>query len=72
MATFDHDDYTRLWLITALADELALGGQVHLMDQAMEPEGEPTEAGPAQGFIVRDWFGPFLLAPVSRSLRGRC
>ena len=24
------------------------------------------------GFIIRDWFGPFLLGPPSQFLRGRC
>ncbi len=31
----------------------------------------PDEDSP-QGFIIRRWFGPFLLGPASRYLRGRC
>ncbi len=72
MASFDRDDYTRLWLLTALADEVELRSQVHLMDQATQPEADLIDSEPARGFIIRDWFGPFLLSPASRSLRGRC
>lgn len=34
--------------------------------------GEPAEEDSPRGFIIRNWFGPFLLGPVSRYLRGRC
>jgi hypothetical protein len=27
---------------------------------------------PTCGFIIKYWFGPFLLSPPSRLLRGRC
>lgn len=34
--------------------------------------GEPSGDDSPRGFIIRNWFGPFLLGPASRYLRGRC
>ncbi|MEJ5330628.1 MAG: hypothetical protein WHT07_10800 [Desulfobaccales bacterium] len=34
--------------------------------------GEPSIEDSPRGFIIRNWFGPFLLGPASRYLRGRC
>lgn len=36
-----------------------------------DTDGPSGEDSP-RGFIVRNWFGPFLLGPASRYLRGRC
>lgn len=33
---------------------------------------ETSEDDSPRGFIIRNWFGPFLLGPASRYLRGRC
>lgn len=33
---------------------------------------EPPGMDAPRGFIIRNWFGPFLLGPASRYLRGRC
>jgi len=37
-----------------------------------DPGAEAPEEDSPQGFIIRNWFGPFLLGPASRYLRGRC
>ena len=42
------------------------GSHIHLMGTAEEPEAEVTDPEPACGYIIRDWFGPFLFGPSSR------
>jgi len=72
MANFDRDEYILFWLAAALGDEVPTGSSFHLMGTAAEPEAEVIDPGSYRGYIIRDWFGPFLLAPSSRCLRGRC
>lgn len=48
---------------------LLLGGSV---DQGEQGEQESLATEPTRGFIIRDWFGPFLLGPSSCFVRGRC
>ena len=72
MAYFDRDEYILFWLAAALGDEVPAGSPINLMGTAAEPESEVIAPEPSRGYIIRDWFGPFLLAPSSRYLRGRC
>ncbi len=72
MAYIDRDEYILFWLVAALGDEAPAGTPAHLMGMAVEPEAEVIDPGSSQGYIIRDWFGPFLLGPSSRCLRGRC
>ncbi len=70
MAYFDQDEYGRFWHTEILkADRDA---HVHLPGTAEELEGDVLEAESARAYVVRDWFGPFLLASSRRYLRGRC
>ena len=72
MAYIDRDEYILFWLTAALGDEVPTGSPSHLMGTAAEPEAAVVDPEPSQGYIIRDWFGPFLLGPSSRNLRGRC
>ena len=72
MAYFDRDEFILFWLTAALGDEVPAGSAIHLMAAATEPEAEVIDPESSRGYIIRDWFGPFLLAPSSRCLRGRC
>lgn len=72
MANFDRDEYILFWLAAALGDEVPAGSSFNLMGTAVEPEAEVIDPEPSRCYIIRDWFGPFLLGPSSRSLRGRC
>jgi hypothetical protein len=69
MAYYDRDHDLLLWLPASPYD-LPADGYFPFEGEAA---GFPAEAGePSYGFIVCHWFGPFLLSPPTRHLRGRC
>jgi hypothetical protein len=68
MAYFDRDEYILFWLAAALGDEVPAGSSVNLT----APEAAVIDPESSRGYIIRDWFGPFLFGPASRGLRGRC
>ena len=72
MAYLDRDEYILFWLASALGDEVPTGNPSHLMGTAAETEAAVIDPESSRGYIIRDWFGPFLLGPSSRYLRGRC
>jgi hypothetical protein len=70
MAHLDQDELYRVWL-AEMADPDNLGlGNVQLLEE--HPEPPLSEAAAPRGFIIHNWFGPFLLGPASSFLRGRC
>ncbi len=70
MAHLDLDELCPVWLAeTPGPDGLGLGS-VQLLEETLDPA--PSEAASPRGFIIHDWFGPFLLGPASSFLRGRC
>ncbi len=72
MAYLDHDDYFLVWLAQPLPDDVLTASSIHLLETAAEPKADVTDAEPACGFIVRDWFGPFLFSAAGRFPGGRC
>ena len=66
------------WYLAAWADGILTGDKlsqtsVMLLGEQGEPgEQETIGSEPTRGFIIQDWFGPFLLGPASRFVRGRC
>ncbi len=72
MAYFDRDISFLVWLAEPLPDDVLSQSSIHLMESEPEPTAHVTDPEASCGFIVRDWFGPFLLSPASRGLRGRC
>lgn len=72
MAYLDREDYSPVWLPESLPADLLAGSYITLLGGAAEPEANASDAEPTCGFIIRDWFGPFLFSPPSRFLRGRC
>jgi len=72
MAYLDRDEYILFWLAAALGDEVPTGNSIRLMGTETEPEAAVIDPESSRGYIIRDWFGPFLLGPSSRYLRGRC
>jgi hypothetical protein len=72
MAYIGKDEPAPVWLPESLPEEILAESFIELLNT--EPEGpEAPESGePTLGFIVLDWFGPYLLSPPTRFLRGRC
>ena len=70
MAYVDREELYALWLAETLGPvDLGVNG-VQLVEENPEA-GLAPPTGP-RGFIIRNWFGPFLLGPASSFLRGRC
>ena len=72
MAYIGTDEFTPIWLPESLPGEILSESFIEVMDiAAPEVQGPPPDE-PSCGFIVQDWFGPFLLSPPTRFLRGQC
>jgi len=70
MAYIGSDADLATWVAGPVGDDLLAEACISLLRSdtgAEEPTGEVS-----QGFIIQDWFGPFLLGPSSSFLRGRC
>lgn len=73
MAHIGSDFYLATWVDGSLAEDALADNCIYLLGAAEpEPEAEQQETEPSRGYIIQDWFGPFLLGPASRYLRGRC
>jgi hypothetical protein len=70
MAYIGKEDYMAFWLPEDLPVDSMAGNSIQLLGGEEEPE--PMASEPSRGFIIQDWFGPFLLGPPTRFLRGRC
>ena len=70
MAYIGKEEYLAFWLPENLPVDALAGNSIQLLGGEEEPE--PMAAEPSRGFIIEDWFGPFLLGPPTRFLRGRC
>jgi hypothetical protein len=70
------DNFLAVWLPGAYQEDAFAESYIHLLGDGEPPDHEAEEAAepapPSRGFIIRDWFGPSLLGPASRFLRGRC
>jgi len=74
MAYIGKDKYLAVWTAGAPQDDALAETCIHLLKGEEGPEeDEPHQnSDDSRGFIIHDWFGPFLLGPQSRFLRGRC
>ena len=73
MAYLDRDEYIPVWLPHWLPDDIL--EEIYLGIVAgshRAPQSLPEEAEGADGYIIQDWFGPFLLSPRTCFVRGRC
>jgi hypothetical protein len=70
MAFLDRDNNFLMWL--AESDEAAAANLSVSMETEPEPEAKDSGPEPHYGFIVHDWFGPFLFSPCSYAMRGKC
>jgi hypothetical protein len=72
MAYIGKGEYSPVWLPESLPGEILADSFIELLntEAPVQDDSEPDEAN--FGFIVRDWFGPYLLSPATHFLRGRC
>ena len=73
MAYLDIDEYIPVWLPHWLPDEVLEEIYLGLLAASQDfRQVLPDESEPDNGYINRDWFGPFLLSPRTSFGRGRC
>ena len=73
MAYIGGNGYLAVWTTSTLKEDKLAESCVLLLGETGEQEEEgDLAAEPSRGFIIQDWFGPFLLGPATRFLRGRC
>ena len=73
MAYIGDDGFFAAWAAgTLTGDKLSQTSVLLLGESADQGEQESMVTEPTRGFIIQDWFGPFLLGPASRFVRGRC
>jgi hypothetical protein len=72
MAYFDPDINFLVWLPEPLPKDVLTNNQLQLMVTEKGPESAMCDLDTSYGYIIRDWFGPFLFSPSSRAGRGFC
>lgn len=73
MAYNGKDENFPVWLPESLPEDILASASIYLLgEEGDEPGDVSGDREPPCGFIVHDWFGPFLLSPPTRFLRGRC
>jgi hypothetical protein len=72
MAYIGKEDCFPLWLPESLPEDILVGSYITLTGADPGKAAPSPDSEPSCGFIIQDWFGPFLLSPPSRSLRGQC
>ena len=72
MAYIGKDEHVPVWLPESLPEEILAESFIELLNIEADGEDASEPGEPNFGFIVRDWFGPYLLSPFTRFLRGRC
>jgi hypothetical protein len=72
MAYIGKDEHNPVWLPETLPGDILAESFIELLNTEADREDAPEPGEPNFGFIVRDWFGPYLLSPPTRFLRGRC
>ena len=72
MAYIGKDEHAPVWLPESLPEEILAESFIELLNTGPDDVAvpEPGESNP--GFIIRDWFGPYLLSPPTHFPRGRC
>jgi hypothetical protein len=72
MAYIGKEDYSPVWLPEPLPEEIMAVCPTEIFHAEEDPGDAPDPEEPNLGFIGQDWFGPFLLSPPTRCLRGQC
>jgi hypothetical protein len=72
MAYIGKEEHNPVWLPESLPEEILAESFIELLNPEAQVEDVSEPGEPSFGFIVRDWFGPYLLSPPTRFLRGHC
>ena len=72
MAHVSKEEHFPIWLPETLPDEMVAESFFELLNSEVDEETTSRPEDPNFGFVVRDWFGPFLLSPPTRFLKGQC
>jgi len=72
MACRDNDEGFFVWLSEPRFEDLLAGMSLEAVVRLVEENAPEPFEGESCGFIVKGWFGPFLLSPETHFLRGRC
>jgi hypothetical protein len=72
MAYIGTEEHAPIWLPESLPEEILAVSFIELLNTGAEMAEAPEPDAANFGFIVQDWFGPFLLGPPTRFLRGHC
>ncbi len=72
MAYFDRDEDFLVWLPEVRPDNLLPPESTYLLEMSNDQATGASGADPVCGYIIRDWFGPFLFGPFARQMRGNC
>ncbi len=72
MAHVRKEEHFPICLPESLPEEIVAESFFELVNVEADAEDDHRPEEPNFGFIVRDWFGPFLLSPPTRFLRGQC
>jgi len=72
MAYIGEDDYLSVWWPGPLPEDILAGSYLDFQGLETPGDGLAPPGAAHLGFILRGWFGPFLLSPSFRSPAGRC
>jgi hypothetical protein len=72
MAYIGKEEHAPVWLPESLPEEVLVESSIELFHAEADPGAAPAPEEPHLGFIIQDWFGPFLLSPPTRFFRGQC
>lgn len=72
MAYIGKEEYSPIWLPESLPEEILATSNIEVFHAEVDRGSVPDPEESNFGFIGHDWFGPFLLSPPSRFLRGEC
>jgi hypothetical protein len=72
MAYIGKDEYSPIWLPQSLPEDILTESNIELFQAGVDSAGLNPTPEANFGFIIQDWFGPFLLSPPARFLQGHC
>ncbi len=72
MAYIGDDQFFSVWWPGPLPEDIQAGSFLDFTDPEMNADGPEPQPEALFGYIIQDWFGPFLLSPPSRGTPGQC